>query len=348
MKQYKLKGLKIYRSKGRVYAYHRATGSRIKAEYGTAAFIDELAAIERKLSSTEATPGTLGILFHDYRQSHQFTDLANDTRQGYERMMRLIQPIFEMPLLQLTPQFIASLRDKIAEKHGRRQANYVMSVISVACEFGRERGFIETNPVKGIKRVRRARDLPRANRPWSQSERRTVLYNVPIQLRVPIALAMFTGLRKTDVLALTKTAIRNGLIWRRTSKTGQEVSLPVHPDLAALLAAAPRCDAVTIASTSRGKPWTTSGFNSTFIKAIARLERDGKVEPGLTFHGLRHTVGTLLIEAGFDIDTVRRWLGQRTLAMAIHYSQTADTSERMREVNEKFDPLGSKKGTKSV
>jgi hypothetical protein len=47
-------------------------------------------------------------------------------------------------------------------------------------------------------------------------------------------------------------------------------------------------------------------------------------------------VGTLLVEGGVDIDTVRRWLGQKTLAMAIHYSETV----------KKFDPLGSKKRTK--
>jgi integrase len=43
---------------------------------------------------------------------------------------------------------------------------------------------------------------------------------------------------------------------------------------------------------------------------MKRLEGDGKVGPGLTFHGLRHTVGTLLIEAGVELDIVRRWLGQ--------------------------------------
>ena len=115
--------------------------------------------------------------------------------------------------------------------------------------------------------------------------------------------------------------------------------------MAQILADAPRHDAITIAATTNGTPWTVTGFNSTFIKAIAKLRRDGKVESGLTFHGLRHTCGTLLVEAGFDIDTVRRWLGQKTLAMAIHYSETADTSERMRDVIRKFDPLGSKKRT---
>ena len=245
----------------------------------------------------------------------------------------------------MTPQFIAGMRDRIAAKHGRRQANYVMAVVSVACEFGKEQGFIATNPVRGIKRVRRDRAAPRANRPWTITECRTVLDAISPQLQIPVGLAMFTGLRKGDVLALTKSAIRDGRLWRRTGKTGQEISIPVHPDLASLLLTAPPHDTVTIAATSKGTPWTASGFNSSFIKAIRKLSAAGAVDPGLTFHGLRHTVGTLLIEAGFDIDLVRRWLGQKTLAMAVHYSDTADTSKRMLEVMQNFDPLGSKTRT---
>jgi integrase len=220
-----------------------------------------------------------------------------------------------------------------------------MAVVSVACEQGREHGIIRDNPVKGVKRVKRPRGALKANRPWTEDERRVVLEEVPYQLRIPIALAMFTGLRKGDVLALTKGAIRNGQIWRQTGKTGQEVSIPIHPDLAALLAAAPQQNAITLAATTHGTPWTESGFNSTFIKAIGKLVRDGR-GLGLTFHGLRHTVGTLLVEGGVDIDTVRRWLGQKTLAMAIHYSETADRSRHMQAMVKKFDPLGSKKRTK--
>ncbi|MHC2276439.1 integrase [Bradyrhizobium diazoefficiens] len=199
--------------------------------------------------------------------------------------------------------------------------------------------------MKGVKRVRRSRSAPAANRPWTIEECRTVLTELPYQLKVPVALAMFTGLRKGDVLELKKSAIRDGRIWRRTSKTGQELSIPIHPDLAQVLAASPQHNAITIAATRNATPWTESGFNSSFIKAMAALKKAGKIGPGLTFHGLRHTVGTLLIEAGYDIDTVRRWLGQKTLAMTIHYSQSANTSEKMREVVGRLDPLGSKTRT---
>jgi integrase len=220
-----------------------------------------------------------------------------------------------------------------------------MAVISVASEHGKEYGIIRENPVKGVKRIRRSRETPRSNRPWSVVECRTVLREIPYQLKLPVGLAMFTGLRKGDVLKLTKGAVRQGKIWRKTNKTGQEISIPIHPDLAVLLKTAPHHDAITIAATTNGTPWTESGFNSSFIKAMAALKRKGKIGDGLTFHGLRHTVGTLLVEAGYDLDTVRRWLGHKTLAMAIHYSETADTSHRMSQVLRKLDPLGSKSRT---
>jgi integrase len=192
----RVKGIKRYCVKGRWFAYHRKTGIRIKAEFGTGEFFAELAALERKLKTAEALPGTLGLLFSAYRASPMYTDLAPTTRHGYGRMMNLLQPINDMPLVELTPQFVAGLRDRIAAKHGRRQANYVMAVISVACEFGKEHGIVRENPVKGVRRVRRSRETPHANRPWTEDERRTVLAEAPYQLRVAVALAMFTGLRK--------------------------------------------------------------------------------------------------------------------------------------------------------
>src|ERR1700687_38256 len=149
----RVKGLKRYRVKGKWFAYHRKTGIRIKAEFGTGAFFAELAALERKLTTAEALPGSLGLLFGAYRASPRFAELAPATRHGYSRMMNLVPPISDMPLVELTPQFIAVLRDHIAAKHGRRQANYVMAVISVACEFGKEHGIISDNPVKGVRRV---------------------------------------------------------------------------------------------------------------------------------------------------------------------------------------------------
>ncbi|WP_338834083.1 hypothetical protein [Bradyrhizobium septentrionale] len=95
----RIKGLKRYRVKGCWYAYHRKSGTRLKSEFGTAEFIAELAELERKLKKAAALPGTLGKLFASYRASAAYTDLASATKQGYSRMINLLKPLDEMPLV---------------------------------------------------------------------------------------------------------------------------------------------------------------------------------------------------------------------------------------------------------
>src|SRR2546423_1462840 len=102
----RVKGIKRYRAKGRWYTYHREAGVRLKAEFGTGAFFAELAALERKLKRQAALPGTLGQLLVSYRSSPSYADLASATRQGYSRMMNLLKPLHDMPVVELTPQFI--------------------------------------------------------------------------------------------------------------------------------------------------------------------------------------------------------------------------------------------------
>jgi integrase len=64
-------------------------------------------------------------------------------------------------------------------------------------------------------------------------------------------------------------------------------------------------------------------LRSSFFRLIRKLVQEGKVGPGLSFHGLRHTLGTALAEAGCDTPTIAAVLGQATTAMAEHYSKNA-------------------------
>ena len=80
------------------------------------------------------------------------------------------------------------------------------------------------------------------------------------------------------MLNLTKTAIRDGRIWRRTSKTGQEVS--TRPSG---FRASARRRARTMPLRCRyhqRHAVDVSGFNSTFIKAIGKLRTKGRLATG--------------------------------------------------------------------
>jgi integrase len=68
-----------------------------------------------------------------------------------------------------------------------------------------------------------------------------------------------------------------------------------------------------------------------------RLEKEGRIGPGLTLYGLRHTVAIILREGGADERTIADALGQKTPEMARHYAKGADLTRKMRGVVKDFD-----------
>lgn len=339
-----VKGIKKYKDRhGKLRCYHRATGKAIQSEWGTAAFLLEVEALDRKVKDQEPLPGSLGAAIKAYLAWGHFKGLAEATQAGYRRYLKFLDPIADMSLKSIDAPFLASLRDQLKEDRGQRQANYVLSVIHNVFEFSIEKGWTKHNPVPHVKRAKRPKGKRKANRPWTLEERRTVLEEAPWQIKVPLALAMFTGLRKRDCLTLPKSAIRDGIIHLDTSKTGEEVEIPIHPGLQLVLDTAPAHEADTVAATTNGTPWTESGFNSVWDRFKDKLEEDGKVGAHLTIHGLRHTVGDMLAESEAGLDDIRRALGQKTLAMAQHYSERAKKRSAVRRAVEKMDPLGTRK-----
>ena len=163
-----------------------------------------------------------------------------------------------------------------------------------------------------------------------------------------LTLCAFTGLRKGDALTLTKAAYdaESGGIAANTAKTGQKVQWPVIAPLRAVLDAAPVHDAITLAATSKGRPWSVSGFDTEWQRPRTRLEAEGKIGPGLTLHGLRHSVAHVLAEQGFSLRTIANVLGQSSEAMARHYSRDADLSGEMSKVGEVLNVFEATKATK--
>jgi integrase len=165
--------------------------------------------------------------------------------------------------------------------------------------------------------------MAKANRAWSDAERDAVLAEATGGLKIAIALGMFAGMRIGDAVHVSWSIYDSANLEWRQGKTGDTVWLPAHRDLRALLDAAPRV-ATTIVTGAIGRPLTGAGLAKAFRTLILRLERGGKIGDGLTFHGLRHTAGKTLADLGADPRAIQALLGQRSLSMAIHYSQEAD------------------------
>lgn len=349
----RVKGFKIFRDRhGKPRCYHRTSGHPVdlsKFPFGSVEFLAECARIAGLLNPAPAAkPGTLGALINAYRASPAFTSLAPRTQSDYQRCFAYLKPIADTLLVRFDRPLIVRIRDKAAESHKRRFANYVRATLSLLFAWGLERGFVDSNPAQGVRDIRRGRAEARANRPWSDVERYAVLDAAPLHLKVPIALAMFCGVREGDALALPKSAYDGRVINVVTRKTSHRIEWPVPRVLKAILDEAPANDALTLATNSRGEAWTESGFRASWRKLRLRLEAEGKIEHGLTIHGLRHTVATILREEGFDNQTIADALGQKTDNMARHYSRDADLSSKMAKVAASLDAAENKRRAKVV
>ncbi|WP_147025282.1 hypothetical protein [Methylobacterium oxalidis] len=66
---------------------HRNTGTRIKAEHGTAAFAVEVERLDQVSKATTATKEALGHLIDAYRKTPEFLNLKPVTKGDYERVL---------------------------------------------------------------------------------------------------------------------------------------------------------------------------------------------------------------------------------------------------------------------
>jgi Phage integrase family len=353
MSAIRVKGFQIFRDRhGKMRCYHRATRISIdleKAPLGSAYFLGECARIAALTTASGAPkPGTLGLLISEYRANAAFKDREPRTRQDYQRVFNYLQPIENTALIKFNRGLVVRIRDKAAEQHGRRFANYVKAVLSILFGWGLERDYVKLNPAEKVKNIRRPKGAPKANRPWSDEERHVVLDVTPTHIVTAIGLMMFTGLGPKDALKLPKSFYRDGEIATRRSKTGEPVFWPVPEELRRILEAAPKHNAITLCANSDGRPWTESGFRASWRPIRLRLEEAGKIDSGLTMYGLRHTVAVILRELGYDERTIADALGQKTTEMARHYAEAADLKPKMRGVVAKFDAELNRRRTKTV
>jgi integrase len=350
----RVKGFKIFESRhknGVWYCYHRKTGQTIdleKAPLGSAEFFAECARISAMTVTTAPKPGTLGLLINAYRGHPAFTDLAPRTRSDYQAAFDYLKPIADTPLVRFDKPLIVRIRDKAAKDKGRKFANDLKARFSGLFGWGSERGYLAANTAAGIKDIRRRKDAPDPNRPWSDEERDAVLAACPAHIKPAIGVMMFTGLGPKDALTLPRSFYKANEIATSRSKTGEPVFWSCPAQLAAILAEAPAHDAITLCANSYGKPWTTDGFNASWRPIKQRLEREGRIGPDLTLYGLRHTVAVILREMGYDERTIADALGQKTLEMARHYAKGADLKPKMRGVVTKLDAELDKRRTKTV
>lgn len=330
------KGLKPVRRKlatgeVRVYWYHRATGKRLESDPRTAAGLLEVQALDARAkaleSAQEAATGTLAHLWAVYTRSPEWTALKPRTRSDYQKVYDWIGAGAERAnVRRIDTAKIVALRDKAYRARGRRFSTYVVQVLRMLLGWAKLRGWVDENAAQGVPAIRRPIGARVVNRAWTPAEVAAFAAAAPPQILVPFALGLFAGMRQGDALVVTWKAYDGAFLRWTAGKNGEECVAPVTGPLRVVLEDAKkrRGRTLQIAVTSTGSAWTANGFRASFFKLVRKLTDAGALQPGCTFHGLRHTIASAARNDGESESRVAAAIGDRTVAMAQIYGRDAD------------------------
>ena len=91
---------------------------------------------------------------------------------------------------------------------------------------------------------------------------------------------------------------------------------------------------MTMFVNSLGKPWTADGFRTSWGEWRDSQVKAGNVGAGITFHGPRHGVATILAECGFKAHQVKHLLGHGSETMTEHHQRRAKRRGMLKNMTE--------------
>jgi integrase len=306
-------------AKGRVYWYVKIKGrrlGRLPGEHGSPEWLEAYAAILRRAAADpvrkRAAFGSVEWLIREYKASSAFTTLKPDTRESYDRNLQRLETIGQFPAVSIKRMHIRRLREPLADKP--RAQELFTRIVGRLFAWGIDQRDLEmTNPAKGMGREGEAESYA----PWSDAEMTAFETSSPPRaLMTAYMIARYAGARRGDLAGLRRSAYDGAAVAIPGAKTGTPVTVPAHPRLKAYLDGLPAT--LYLITDEQGRPVKPNTLSKLMR---AHLKRIGLEH--LVLHGLRHTAGRALAEAGCTPHEIAAVLGHRTLAMVEHYTKRA-------------------------
>ncbi|MBY0566080.1 MAG: tyrosine-type recombinase/integrase [Hyphomonadaceae bacterium] len=291
------------RVKGKLYTYfvkddvwHRLSCSRDDPE---------LASEIRRVLASASSITTIDDLAVAFIQCRVWQNYRTSTRKRWRPWIdRIRDGLGSLRLKIFESEASADVIEKWRERFesSKRNMDYAKTVLSRLLSYGVERRLISGHHCGRLETFYHG---DRSHITWTDSEIAKFLAEAPAHVGQVAALALLTGLRRGDLLALQWSQIREHHIEVWTQKSGKRtlVEIPLYDELRTFLFRSNRREGNVLVN-SRGKPWTGDGFGTAWRKARLASGIEGK-----TFHDLRGTAATKLHEAGMALDDIVLLMG---------------------------------------
>lgn len=281
---------------GRTRKKHKHLPTRVYLRSGGYYFVDHLGKwhhLGRDFGTAMAAYGevmrtvpmrTMADLFDRYERE-VMPQKAPKTRRDNAHQIRRLREVFgHMRPSELRTVDVYGYRDARGEKT-RVGANRELELLSHVCTKARQWGAMTHHPCL---RVEKFRTKPRS-RYVSDAEFELVRSLAPAMVQIAMDLALHTGLRRGDILALTRDQVTDEGLGVATSKTGKRMVISWSDELREIVERAKAIEPQVrrhLVCTRSGKPYSGNGFNSVWQRVMAKALERGLVER-FTFHDLR-------------------------------------------------------------
>lgn len=323
---------------GNVRLYVRRPGHpkvRLREKPGTDAFMTEYKAalaghpLTKRKTVTPAQPASFRWLCQQWFASGEFQGLAPSTqtmrRNFLEELCRRGDAqgrlTGDKPFRLMESRHVRALRDERASTPAA--ANNTLKFLRGLFNWAISAKHLEHNPARDVPKL--ALHNPDGHHSWTTLEIRRFEDRHPVGTRARLALALllYTGQRKSDVVLMGQSQIHNNwlLLTQQKNKGRRPVTLelPVLPALERILDATPGVrDSQTFLTTERGRPFSAASFGNRF--------REWCDEAGLTHcsaHGLRKAMAVALAESGAGENEIMAWTGHSTSFEVTRYTKAA-------------------------
>jgi integrase len=297
------------------------------------AYEEALAGQLEQVGCSRVRPGTFRALAVSYYNSLGFRSLKPSSQTIYRRIIdRFCREHGDKRAATLQREHVVKLM--AARKPG--SANSLHKVLRAMMQHAVETGLRADDPTREVRAIRVKSD---GFHSWTDVEISHFEKRHPIgsRARLALALLLYTGQRRSDVVRMGRQHLREGALHVRQLKTGAELSMPVHPTLAAIIAETP-ADHLTFLTTQSGQPFTAAGFGNWF-----REQCDGAGLRHCSAHGLRKAAARRLAEAGCTEHEIAAITGHASLRVLERYTKAVDQKKLAAAAMEK-----AKAGTSSV
>lgn len=143
-------------------------------------------------------------------------------------------------------------------------------------------------------------------------------HKVGTKARLALACLLYTAQRRSDVVKMGEDPQKPGHVKVHQLKTGALLSIPIHIELAKVIAACPSGKPTFLVS-ERGTPYAKESFGNWFRE---RCDEAGL--PHCAAHGLRKAASRRMAELGLSNQVIKSITGHATDSEVARYTKNAD------------------------